>query len=654
MSLLYRSPACQPFEYGGFLWCWFIDYWVSSALNKARENNTWVLVKYHLETGETEWESDPVSLVEWDGPGGPVDYSRGWDELITREEIDTESHTKTPHLLHGKYSLLGCTNQGALLCYDLQPDEEDPDSEPVELWRKDSRIKSDDDDTQEFFLPLCVMGGLFHCAYRKIAWTEITVNGYVWDDSWDPDSADLPPAKEDLTFPRVAGPRPGFVGCVHQELSGAPCGIVAFRPASGTEAWRWEVPEHGTLREWTHRDEGSYAELEVDDEVQVDYRYYPAHTEEFRRPGLGLIEFPPEYDDEDRLYWNGALVVSGPAVYKTISPPAEVGTGTATLFWDNLRHYKMGYDDPGGFGYGPYGTFGDKRQFDPPVSPTVEDVELREDGPGSPTWDVTWYSVYLGQTEVAASGSISPHSLTSVCASPYGIICGPRSSVVDASFESHSAVWRRIHPAGDIIWLKSSSASDNGSKHVRLTGLDSGGCEIGEDVVLNGTEYVTSSLTYMGGVTMDLQLVSDSSEALASGDIEASVVDIHGNRIAVGLIAQGESTGESKSSAGSPKWTTEINVTADGRGWKVSAPLCIGERIYTAIWEYEVLGSWKGTPRMIVLHSKTGEILEDTEIPSNIFNKYAEAVRVGFELVLDGSSIYVQLGSKSFRYGTST
>lgn len=647
--MISRSAACQPFEYDGFLWGWTIDTWVQSSPNLTRSNNTWVLTKYDLLTGAELWQSEPVTLEEFDGYRGAVDFQFEPEELIQRHELDTESHTKVPHLLHPDgYSLLGCTHQGVLVCYDLSPiDEGDPGypGDPVEIWRKDNRLRGEDD-LMEFLLPICMFEGKFVCAFRKVPWTEVTVTTYIWPTGWDPDDAGSTPPTEILTF---------------EEFDGlADCGIVLFDPATGSESWRWEVPETGVLREWTREGSGQYEVLSVDVPVEA---FSVGTPDEFRRPSLALIDRPPKYIG-DKLYWRGSLVVTGPANYYQYDPfpfRDKVGEGPGTLYWNNITAAAQGMLDPDwpfddSYGeYGPYGSFGNHIQFDPEVSPAVETIELRKDGTAtSPEWEATWYSVYRQELPASASGGKSPHSLTRACASPHGVILGPRPSVVAGGFTSHPAVWRCVDqvPIASTLEVVSDSNEDAG-KVLHLTGFNVQGDPIEEDLVLAGTTPVRSIHQYLGQTDWTLS-------APAAGTISI-IADItfSGANVEIGPLNAGEQIGDSPEPGDSEAvivWTQQIAVTAEGWGWACSAPLCLGEKIYTVLWETQIDGSGSGRnkPFMAVLSSVDGEILSLDEIPDESptnFDYLTEAPKVGFELVFDGSAIYVPISNKLLKYG---
>ncbi|MFA7482788.1 MAG: hypothetical protein WC314_19935 [Vulcanimicrobiota bacterium] len=432
------SAATQPFAYGGDLWCYTVDGWTFSDYSLARRNNNWLLYRIDASTGSILWTSDPITLAEWTGDLGPIDDSVGPAEPIRREELDQESHTKTPHLLAGQYSLLGCTHQGALICHDLAA------STPVEAWRKDGRLPVDD--KQSFYLPVGVdADGRFVCAFREITWTETSIEGLVWPNPWNPDvGADLPTATFDFPTP----------------ISSV-AGLVALDPATGAEVWRWEVDdETGTLREWERRDEGDVEVLQVDDEDWVQ----GTGDLERREPRLALIEIPPEIVG-GREYFRGGLTASGPAIYYNYSgdPPAltEDGSGPAVHLWSNLPHGALPYD----------AQAGPPQQWEPDLDTVAADTILRQWGSDPAEWIVEWTSLYIGQVPVTVDGGDPPHSLTAACVSEHGIVMGPRSSDGGLDFAGDALVWRCVRQSpesgeGETLWTASIDAA--GAGYARL------------------------------------------------------------------------------------------------------------------------------------------------------------------------------------------
>lgn len=513
------SAATQPFVYNGSLWCYTVDGWSFADYSRARRNNVWLLHRIDLATGAIAWTSDPIELAEWTGVLGPVDDSRGPDEPIRREELDRELHTKTPHLLAEQYSLLGCTHQGALICHDLSA------STPVEVWRKDGRLLTED--KQSFHLPIGVdTAGRFICAFREITWTTTNVEGLTWPNPWNPDvGTDLPSASFEFPTP---------VSSV--------AGIVALDPATGAEAWRWEVDdESGTLREWERRDEGAVETLTVDDEDWVQ----GSGDLERREPRLALIDIPPETVG-GREYFRGGLVVSGPAIYYNYSgdPPVltEDGSGPAVHLWSNLPHGALPYD----------AQAGPPQQWEPDLDTVAADTILRQWGSAPAEWIVEWTSLYIGSVPVTVDGGDPPHSLTAGCVSEHGIVLGPRSSDGGLDFQGDPLTWR--------------------------------------------------------------------------------------------CVRQDPETGE-----GETFWTRTIDAAGAGYARLTSSPLCVGERIYTLVWEYDDLGN-REQPAMVVLSAETGEIVVVDPIPSEVFSVVGEALRLGFELVSDGLKILARISNKVVTY----
>lgn len=72
------------------------------------------------------------------------------------------------------------------------------------------------------------------------------------------------------------------------------------------------------------------------------------------------------------------------------------------------------------------------------------------------------------------------------------------------------------------ISFASSSASDDSTKKMTVQGFSSGGAAQTEDVTMNGTSTVTTSLSYTGRVRCILRLVSTGATSNAAGDITAT------------------------------------------------------------------------------------------------------------------------------------
>lgn len=95
--------------------------------------------------------------------------------------------------------------------------------------------------------------------------------------------------------------------------------------------------------------------------------------------------------------------------------------------------------------------------------------------------------------------------------------------------------------SANTISFTSASASDDSTKKMTIQGFSSGGAAQTEDVTMNGTTQVTSSLSYTGRVRCILRLVSTGATSTAAGDI-----DIEFNAATVGTMPAGlySATGE--------------------------------------------------------------------------------------------------------------
>ena len=426
MATIREGAACAPWRYGEWIWIWGIGPWGIGDPSAARDNPGWRLHKIDPADGAIEWSSDIVELVDWPGPGGPVDFTRASQEPIRREEIDQQSHTCTPHLQSEEFALLG-NLQGALICWDLSG------TTPTEAWRKDGRIK-DSGDVQEFLLPLGVDAeGRFLSAFRRAAWRWQTETHYYWPAfGWVPEDGG-PQLTASIELP-----------------DGAPCGLVCFAPSDGTEVWRWEVPETGTWRQWERRTAGTYTSQVVDDE-DILWGGGSVETPYYRAPGLALVDTPPlELGDEQ--YQRGSLIVSGPARYLD-SGGSPVGSGSAIHLWSNVY--------PGMIDGYPYGDYlGHPAQYEPSHEVAFA-TEMWSEGDGPASWTVTWYQVYWGQQPVIAEGGVPLHSLTACAIPDLGVVLGPRTwefGVTDPALAS--LTWRRVlpdpeHPGEAIIaWTR--------------------------------------------------------------------------------------------------------------------------------------------------------------------------------------------------------